>query len=423
MIKFWPKTQTERSVRGASLLSVVVLLAGGLFASSSVESATPEGEGKLALADSYRPPKDIEIPRPAPVEPPSREALESSIARGIDHLCQTQNKNGSWGGPRRTKALDIYAPVPGAHHGFRAAVTCMAVTTMIQSGDPRASVQQAIDRGERWILAELPKVRRANATALYNIWAHAYSLQTLMLLKDRASEDPQKAEKLAQYVRDQIELLTRYESINGGWGYYDFTIGAKRPSSIVTSFSAATCVIELQRARKHGFNVPESVTARAVVSIKRMRKPDFSYLYGAHHWFKPMYSINRPGGSLGRSQVCNLALRRDGDKGVTDQVLIDWLDRIFARNLWLDIARKRPIPHESYFAVAGYFVYYAYYYASGCMLELPAEKQANYKAHLAQRLLGLQEKDGCWWDFPLYDYHQPYGTAFAVMSLIRCREP
>ena len=36
-------------------------------------------------------------------------------------------------------------------------------------------------------------------------------------------------------------------------------------------------------------------------------------------------------------------------------------------------------------------------------------------------LLALQEKDGSWWDYPLYDYHQPYGTAFALMSLQRCR--
>jgi hypothetical protein len=39
----------------------------------------------------------------------------------------------------------------------------------------------------------------------------------------------------------------------------------------------------------------------------------------------------------------------------------------------------------------------------------------------ARVLLPLQEKDGSWWDFPLYDYHQQYGTAFAVMALGRSR--
>jgi hypothetical protein len=32
-----------------------------------------------------------------------------------------------------------------------------------------------------------------------------------------------------------------------------------------------------------------------------------------------------------------------------------------------------------------------------------------------------QEKDGSWFDFPFYAYHKAYGTAFAIMSLQRCK--
>ena len=84
-----------------------------------------------------------------------------------------------------------------------------------------------------------------------------------------------------------------------------------------------------------------------------------------------MMGINRPGGSLGRSQACNLALRLWGDAKVTDQVLKEWLDRLITRNGWLDIGRKRPIPHESHFQVAGYFYYFGHYYATLCA-EAPA---------------------------------------------------
>ena len=134
-----------------------------------------------------------------------------------------------------------------------------------------------------------------------------------------------------------------------------------------------------------------------------------------------MWEINRPGGSLGRSQSCNLALRLWGDDSITDQVLTVWLDRLFARNLWLDIGRKRPIPHESHFLVAGYFFYYGHYYAAQCIEQLPPEARNEHQTQLATILLHLQERDGSWWDFPFYDYHQPYGTAMAVMSLVRCR--
>lgn len=64
---------------------------------------------------------------------------------------------------------------------------------------------------------------------------------------------------------------------------------------------------------------------------------------------------------------------------------------------------------------------YGHYYASLCVEDLPAEKSTTPKNDLAHIILALQEKDGDWWDFPLYNYHRQYGTAFAIMTLSRCR--
>ena len=116
-----------------------------------------------------------------------------------------------------------------------------------------------------------------------------------------------------------------------------------------------------------------------------------------------------------------MALRLWGDSRITDGVLKTWLDRLSARNEWLGMGRKRPIPHESWFQVAGYFYYYGHYYAARCIDALPPEKRAPFQAQLATILLRLQEKDGSWWDYPLYNYHQQYGTALVLMSLQRCR--
>ena len=97
------------------------------------------------------------------------------------------------------------------------------------------------------------------------------------------------------------------------------------------------------------------------------------------------------------------------------------LDRLIKRNGWLDMGRKRPIPHESWFAVAGYFFYYGHLYASFCIESLPERERQKFQQELSDILLPLQEKDGSWWDYPLYDYHQQYGTAMALMSLKRCQ--
>ncbi|HZY91044.1 MAG TPA: hypothetical protein VFE78_39845 [Gemmataceae bacterium] len=181
-------------------------------------------------------------------------------------------------------------------------------------------------------------------------------------------------------------------------------------------------LVAFDEAKRIGVEPPPKVVQRGVESLKRQQKPDFTYLYGEYLKWQPMMPINRPGGSLGRSQACNLALRLWGDKRITDAVLKEWLDRLIVRNGWLSMGRKRPIPHESHFQVAGYFYYYGHYYAALCIEQLPSAERPFYQDHLANLLLPLQEQDGSWWDFPFYNYHQPYGTAFALMTLKRCEK-
>jgi hypothetical protein len=271
-------------------------------------------------------------------------------------------------------------------------------------------------------MEHLPHVRRAEPMAIYNVWTHSYGISALVDMLKRRPDDKARAEKIKQLIRDQIGMLDRYESVDGGWGYYDFRAGTQKPASDATSFCAATGLIALHEAKQAGIDVPQKMVDRAIASLRRQQKPDFSYFYGEYLKWYPMMDINRPGGSLGRSQACNLALRLWGDKKITEEVFVDWLDRLFARNLWLDMGRKRPIPHESHFAVAGYFYYYGHYYGSLCIEQLPADQRGPHLDQMAHLMVKRQEKDGSWWDYPMYNYHQQYGTAFALMTLRPCRQ-
>jgi hypothetical protein len=361
-------------------------------------------------------------PKPKPVATPSPQAINDAIRRGVEFLLRRQNKDGSWGAPRSTPGgVNIYAPVPGAHQAFRAATTALCISALIEAGGDRKDVGEAIDRAEAWMFLHLPHVRRAEPEALYNNWAHAYAIEVLVKLLDRRPDDQDRHRKIRQLIEQQIELLGRYECVDGGWCYYDLDYRTQKPGGSTISFVTATVLVAFDAARRAGIDVPQRLIQRGMASIRRQRKPDFSYCYGEYLKYEPMFEINRPGGSLGRSQVCNLAMRLWGDPLVTDEVVKTWLDRLFARNLWLDLGRKRPIPHESWFAVAGYFFYYGHYYAGRCIEELPAGERAPYQDQLAHVLLHLQEKDGSWWDYPMYDYYQQYGTSFAVMALARCR--
>jgi hypothetical protein len=364
---------------------------------------------------------------PGPPEPVADATLNAAINNGVDFLLNDQNADGSWGSPERTKELNIIAGI-GSHHAFRTAVTALCVSALIETSGPwnkrsdRGAVQRAIERGEDFLFRELPLVRRDQPMLIYNVWAHAYGIQALVRMHRRKPEDKGRQARIADLIRGQYDRLTRYESAEGGWGYYDFGAGTQRPNSDSCSFVNATVLVAFHEARQIGVLPPEKLVKRGVEGIIQQRNPDFSYLYGLYLRYHPMMAINRPGGSLGRSQACNVALRIWGDRTVTDAVLTEWLDRLIVRNGWLDMGRKRPIPHESYFMVAGYFYYYGHYYATLCVEQLPTGARPFYQDHLARIILSHQERDGSWWDYPLYNYHQQYGTAFALMSLEHCRK-
>lgn len=387
-----------------------------------VYSTAPDREGDHP--DHY--PLATEAPIPEPVEPPLPEELQASIVRGVDFLLTAQRRSGAWGGPQKTKELNIYAPVPGAHLAFRTGVTALAIEALagarpIVDEAKQEAINSALERGQAWLLEHSVKLRRADTDALYNTWGHAYALHAVVPLYERAEGNDELQSQLKSLAEYHVDRLKRYAFVNGGWGYYDFDVRTQTPGSSPNSFTTATGLVALKAIEKLGVEYPDELTGKAIDSLLRQRYPDFSYAYGEYLRMMPRLPINRPGGSLGRSQACNLALRIYGREEVTDDIMKAWLNRLFARNGWLSIGRKRPVPHESHFQIAGYFYYYGHYYAAMCIDELPAKERPYFQDHLARILMPLQEKDGSWWDYPLYDYHQTWGTAMSVSALLRCR--
>ncbi|MEK6260616.1 MAG: hypothetical protein AABP62_18615 [Planctomycetota bacterium] len=404
---------------------LATLLAFGTFTFHGELTASEEAPSKDRPADAAATAKEKTAEakpdlHPGPPRDVTADELNAAIQRGVAYLVKDQNRDGSWGSAERTKDLNIIAGI-GSHHAFRTATTALCVAALIEADDGSTEVRLAIERGEAFLFEQLPLVRRDDPMLIYNVWTHAYGIQTLARMYARLPEDAARREKIAALIRGQYERLQKYESAEGGWGYYDFEAGTQRPASSSTSFVNAAVLVAFDEARRIGVDPPKKLADRGVQMLKVQQKPDFTYLYGTYLRNNPMHPVNRPGGSLGRSQACNLALRLWGDKSITDDVMKEWLDRLITRNGWLDMGRKRPVPHESHFAVAGYFYYFGHYYAARTIPVLPDADRTFYRNHLALILMKLQEKDGSWWDYPLYNYHQQYGTAFALMSLHQCR--
>lgn len=391
------------------LLGSVVL--GSL--SQSVTAASQKGQ---------KPPKAVEeklpVPRPDSMIPPSKQALDGQIQKGVDFLVRTQNKDGSWGDHTKTKGLNVLCPLPGGPFAFRAAVTSLDVIGLYTCAPEDSKVAEALDKAEIWLLENLPRLKRTSSDTLLNFWGHAYGIRALCTLSQRVSPQSETYARLKKECANQIERLMAGADTKGGWGYYETGDTRIRPNGSTNSFCTATALIALKEAEKtFGLKGDKKIVDKAVKFLVSQRTSAGTYVYSDQHKLYPSNLINRQTGSLSRSPACNVALYIWGNKKVSRQQLEDSLDWLWSRGGWLDMARKRPVPHEGWAANAGYFFYYGYFYAAENIPLLENAKRTRHASFLAHTLLPLQEEDGSWWDYPLYNYHKPYGTGYALYAL------
>ena len=94
--------------------------------------------------------------------------------------------------------------------------------------------------------------------ALYNVWSHSYGLQALHRMHEISSYSEDR-QKIKEVMEQQIKMLQTYESIDGGWGYYDFNAQTKQPSGSSISFVNATGLVALKEANASGVSVPSKL--------------------------------------------------------------------------------------------------------------------------------------------------------------------
>jgi hypothetical protein len=382
---------------------VLMILAPAAAARAADAPAVSRGEG---------------VSPASPTTQPYRGAHADAIARGVQFLIKSQQPDGFWGTGLETRGLEIVAEVPGSHDAFRvgtSALCVMALREAIEAGIGGAEAKKAHDNGAEYLIRH-GEARRDNSYLLYNVWAHTYALQAVSDEQRHGNKDP----RLPSAARQQLDKLNRYTVYTGGWNYYDFDAGTQHPSMGATSFGTAAGLVALWEAKQAGVDVPQEIIDRALNRLKECRQPNGTYLYGADYKYIPTLPANRPRGAVGRTQPCNYALWLWGAPKIGQAEAIAGLDLFFAEHAFLEMGRKRPWPHEAWYQTSGYYYYFDHYYAARLIGMLPAEKQAEYFPKLAEAVAPHQEPDGSWWDYAMWDYHKPYGTAFAVMTLLRC---
>ena len=366
----------------------------------------------------------IPIARVPDVPPPSRESLDASIRKAVDFLLKKQNRDGSWGNHTRTKELNILCPYPEGPKSFRTASTSLCIIGLLASPlKEEPAVKASLDRAVRYLLTTLPTLKRGDTHTVLGVWGHAYGLSALSRAARTLPAGPPLLGELKKIAALQIKALDQMADVQGGWGYYTFETFSQRPVGEPTSFLTATVLLAYKDAElAFGLKPDARVVKRAVACLKKLRTPAGSYVYSLSHSFYPGRLINRHTGSLARTPAGDLALMRHDPSLISGRQLEDGLERIWSRGGWLSLAVKKPIPHESFAHNAGYFFYYGYYYAARCLEEVAPEHLARHASHLASDILPMQEKEGSWWDYPLYNYHPFYGTGYALYAVSRVRE-
>lgn len=344
------------------------------------------------------------------------DAARSSRDRALDWLVRNQRKDGSWAHGVMTGLLDSgYAVVSFYDWKLGAnAVAIMALRRCPETPERVAALRRAI----RWFTtARLPK--RGNDWDNDSMWAVLYGVVMLVEMADdpRFKDDPWKG-PIRERGQELLKVLIKSQIPTGGWAYYDDPPYSRRPTW-GTSFCTALILPTLKRAHAAGWFANRRVIERALAYVKRCRLPNGAYEYDLNPIPRAPVGehINKIKGSLGRIQVCNWALRVCGDPKTTDARITEGLEQLIKHHRFLDIARMRPIPHEAYYANAGYFYFFGHYYAAEVIELLPRQEQEKWHARLRPHVVKTQRKDGSFCDFLGQDYLIVAGAAYGALTL------
>jgi len=361
--------------------------------------------------------------KPAPAFPAPESAkvsLERGLEEGVAWLLAHQNEDGSFGTHESARPIEVLASIPGSQEAFRVATTALCVIALRESGTSGEKVQAAIGRALDFLVAD-SAVKRQSGLEHYNVWSFGYALQCFGEELLREPRSP-RADAMRAAAAVLVEKLGLYQTLDGGWGYLSMNpVPTMQPSDTSMSFTTATILVGVERARKAGLAVPELMRKRAVGEIQHSRLPDGAFLYGDYLQYRPRMGINERSGSACRAPACLYSLDLAGE-AIKPSDYVQALDDLLVR--YPDYQKagvRRPIPHESWFYISGYFYLYGHAYAAYALDKLPPERRARAAQLLVQAVMYCRDPDGSFWDYPLYGYHKPYGTAFAVITLARAR--
>ena len=367
------------------------------------------GTGLAAQETEVR--RDVEVPKEM-----TREQARVVLERGLAFITTSQNPDGSWGGSAPDSLMELGFS-PETYYTWQLGAIELALLSLMEC-DETPERRASLEKGMKWLCATRLPARGSDWDVDY-MWPSLYGVVCTV----RAAQDPRFQSTdwraaIDKRGREFVAILERNQVHDGGWGYYDDPPFTNRPKW-ATSFATASVLPALSGAEKLGWVVDTKTRGRAVDYVHGCALPGGAYEYdlnpipritGGEH-------INNVKGSLGRIQVCNWSLRQSGVPSITDEKIREGVGFFLEHHRFLDVARMRPVPHEAYYANAGYFYHFGHYYCALAINCLPEAQREALHAQLRPHLAKCQYEDGSTSDFLHSRYDILASTAYMALAL------
>lgn len=347
------------------------------------------------------------------------KTLHDAIRKGFDYLQTCQGKDGAWGShdPNVVDSAQLAFGMRnfGCHDGVRIACTAICAKALLFYPRRTEKDTRGLEAAIRCLLRDW-KLAYDPGHA-FNCWGYGYNLDFLTTLNAHPMGKKYQ-EAIDETIPYVIDGLKRMQVADGGWAYY--TSVMMDGSSL--SFTTASIMLALMKAKDQGFEVPEGMIRDAGAIIKTQVLPNKNVIYGTHLKYSGDHMLEDLS-CCGRNQVCGLALHLYDDHYTLKDLVA--ASRHFHETIdYIEVTgNKRLIPHrDAPQNISGYFLYYGCYYASEVLTHLGDKAPDECWEHLTRLILRHQETEGGWWDTIFYNYGDKYGTGFAILCLIQYLE-
>ena len=375
----------------------------------------------LALASDVVSPDG---PRPAapaavgPVAPPDADAMRRAVEEGVRFLVSSQE-----GEPRAQWPYEgVYRVRGEIPVGYRIGGTgivgeCLVRMPGYDSDGPRKA---AVRRACEFVCAGIREpLMNPDYDAGYDVrgWGYCYGARFLLALRAAKAVPPGMQKDVDGALRWYLDAMQRTEIPQvGGWNYARQP-GIETPCP-ASPFMTAPCLQVLFEARAQGLDVDAAVVARALDALERCRSGEGNVSYSAERQSRePMRTVP---GAIGR-MVCAEPLLLRAGRGDAGRVRFA-LDRFLEHWRELEKRRKKTGTHVAPYGVAPYYFFFGFLHAFDAVECLPESERGEYRRQLEQLVFAVRDEDGTW-DDRVFPRSRSFGTAMALMGLMRPQAP